>query len=652
MLLYLFALISVSTLFYLVGHFVHLFFRNHDESPDARVFSKMCVGMVLIVSLYAIIHTGLKSQLMGVFPLAVLAFYYYYSKGTVLLNSVSTNILKFEFKSLAISFIYICIAFAFFVYVYRVAGDNAKEIPSDQSYYSAISVHLQESSIENFNFSENTSLQNGSSFYHYFELWLNAFIYSSFGLTALHSLAFCVYPLFVGLILLGSFTITSRYFKNRWITFILSFFLLFVSSFPLLLQPVLKILNISPSLNFSVLGNIGVKVGIIYICLIWAFVNVKRDTFTQLLPIALCSVLYQTTLPAITCGFISVFIYEKYICKKTDYYILILGVLPAILIGLFYTYFAGHPVESAYGLSNFINDRIASMSSFKFVKLSIGNILELFLTRIIPFAPFAILIFVTWKQFAHFVKTFNTSILVIAFTILSSIMAYGLIFGVQDSTQSVTNFLYPSLSLILFVYLIIVLRYESLIIRLFASLILMLSFYFNQDFVFAANKPFVPRSMDSKSIDLITKTIDNKLFTSAYIKNRSSYKSIFSKNIDYEIPYSNFRRMTNSYTPTCLSLFSFYPLSSNEERVYAERRIVNSPYFQFVKQRNLDGENEQTKSKFLEELKIDYLFVEYGHPFLDQLGYLPVSKIVLLPDSAYYLVKFDWNKHHNVTHSH
>lgn len=74
--------------------------------------------------------------------------------------------------------------------------------------------------------------------------------------------------------------------------------------------------------------------------------------------------------------------------------------------------------------------------------------------------------------------------------------------------------------------------------------------------------------------------------------------------------------------------------------MYAEKKIVSSPFYSFVEANGLTNDIDFAKMDFLQKMEIDYLFVERGNEFISKLNILPIEKIIDLGE--FYLVKFDW----------
>ena len=140
---------------------------------------------------------------------------------------------------------------------------------------------------------------------------------------------------------------------------------------------------------------------------------------------------------------------------------------------------------------------------------------------------------------------------------------------------------------------------------------------------------------------ILNREFAEKAFTSVSIKNRSSYRSLSDKYIDFVIPYPSLRRFTDSYYPVCLFVFEIPQTNVDIESELTGQSIQASPFYRFAGD-TVGKSIDSLKRKYIEKYKIDYLFLEKGNSFNEVVKSLPVEKRISFEDEPYEIIKFRW----------
>jgi hypothetical protein len=640
---YYFIALAVSVGFYAVGHCLFAFFAQKEKEPYSAVFSRLTVGVIAVVTLFACLRTNGQTSLLGILFLSLYLLFIYLKDKEISFANWKRNILQWHFPALGIFALLLLISTLPF-YLLLTDFNGQMLIPSnDYSFYATLSYKLANVGIESVNPHLSNFLQDSPSFYHYFELWFSALIYKIFGVSTMYAFLLVVCPVFVASTCLGALQLAKRLLqKNLLISFLISLAVLFVATFPLTIK------SFSLNLFQDPTGTlILTKLGIVYVMVMWFFLQYKRENWEKnLLPFAFLSLLYSPTMPAIIVASL-IFITILYLLKNIDLRqfgrLILLFLIPALYIPAFYALTSkAQPVEvfDSYlkneGLAFYLKEMYLNGDG---IQTFIRTFIKSFLNITLSLLPWAVLflLFIDWK---NLLKRHKELLLLLGLFFIVGLTGANLIFMQENAIQLYANLNNTAIALSIFLAILLLLKkWNKLIYPLI--ILNLLGFYFSYDAITKRSSP-----ADKVFYNEIREELEGKNYTVAYIRDSLDYRQfdyqyqLWQKSINYTVPYPEIRRFSSSYTPVCLSIFDI-SVETPREVLYAASDIVSSPFYHFVYKEKLNNNITFAREKFLRENKIDYLIINKDNEWLKQAN-LPVRKVITGEKEKEQLVFFDW----------
>jgi len=622
---------------YVFGH-LSLLIVKQDHSNTAKSLSlKLFTGIILQVSLFAIFKTHGNTIYSGLVLLLLFILYYYKRTQKISLANIRQNSMFFEFKELLYLIVVISIMVSFFSFLFGRFFDHSEGL-YDFSYYAALSNTLNIHGIESTQFYSNmpgNTLGSSPVFYHYFELWFTAIVKSLFNISSFNALMYIVQPFFFSLIILlaKSYIVQNKIGKTKFVLLVVPFLIIITSSNA-------KILNIflaQDHLRFittQLVYYFNIKLSVVYLCIFWFILNKENSWFERLIPLGILCFIYPTTLPAIVVGSICFLLYLRFIEKKPFSWISLLYILiPAIYIAIFYSiqYKDVQGINSV-GVSSIIVNKIVHYSILDLKKI-IGDTFYFYGAYLLFLLPLYLIL--KDNRIKLMLHSYKLTLIFVLILFVITTVAHSVTFGIWDADQFQYNLFFPIFNIICFLLLIQIVEKHINIFLLFVILNLStLYIYLNSIYQYKA-------LYNSTQYMILDNEFSNKLFSSAYIKNKSSYKGRGDSYLDMKIPFSYLRRHTDSYYPVCLSVFEI-PKSHNdiESELIGQNEHV-SPFYRFVG--DTAGKSiDSLKMEYLKRYKIDYLFIEKGNLFYKELGKMPIEKRISFDNEPYDIIKFNW----------
>lgn len=627
---------------YSIGH-TALWLIGYQYTQYAKsVFLKIFSGIIATVTVSAILFAAGNTMYIGIIPLGIV-FYMFFKKDFARTKNMSFPYsFKHEWKELLYVGIAIGIFAVFFSFLFGYHHDSFYGI-KDYSFYAGIAQSLINTGIEapafHCNMPGNT-LAASPSFYHYFELWFAGTISFVFNSNIFYTIIYIVQPIFFSLIVLLCYAIFQKLVPHTQFLFlrIIPFFFVIVSSFAELAN---LFFNSNYFITSALISFYNIKLVLIYICILWFFSNITSKEYIKIFPLFILMFVYPPTLPVLLCGLFVYIVYRSLYYKSLQIRLFSLYAIVGIFFLLFYTLQQNTSVETTYSMQEHIFIKLQNID-YQEIKRLVGNILLYSFRMYGLFVLVILTLFVLIKNKKQvFISLFPFHTWILFLTMLcAGLCAHTLLFEVTDFQQLHQNFFMPFFNILLFLFFLFFIVYKQKFSGIFfvcISLISCVLFLNNYDY-------FKDKKDVANKYNLLQAEFLDSLFTSVYIKNAQSYKSVFDRNINFTKPYSEITRFSNHYFPICLSVFEIPSVSKKEDLLYGTYAIKSSPFYQFVGDTTGGVNLDSLKIAYIRKFKIDYLFLEQNNPFEKQLKALPVEKRFSFENEEYEIIKFDWGK--------
>lgn len=586
-----------------------------------KLFIRIVLSLVGIVSVYATIMTGFNSVLMGALLLMIFGIIYNvrHSKQCVQFYEVANA--KFEkshstFTAILIFVCFVLIMFAFcYLYLYNDFYGNARSVWLDNAFYAGIADNLNSHGIESsLLISDNSNAT--PNLYHYFELWFFAMLANIFGISSLSAMILIGLPILLGTALFGAFTMVVDNLKvSLPVAFFLALTILFVT------------IGFRPLINISKMKTV-----VVLICWIWFFLNIhSKDYFYLLFPICLAAALYSTAMPGllIGTGLFIVILYIKFRFfngKQHNFSSLIAIVLiPLIFTVIFYLLNARGINAEDISLTSVILDYYSVGSNW------LGTIEFMLITGAVKLSECAVyiaIIFVISKNFKDSIHRYSDVITLVLSIFSVSALGWSMIYFHLDGEQVYTNVFSPFFQVALFFLLINGLnsskRYVKYILGVLLIIIICCNVrYVQSDYIYTLN---------NREYETLKMEMGSDKISVAYIMEPEFYEtSLFSRNIYLDIPFDEIRRFNTHYYPICLSVFEIPKPETATELSYYHNTVVNSEFYKYVKSNRLDDSIDIAKLRFIKDRGIDFLIADSKSGWLESVHF-PVQKCTEIND--------------------
>lgn len=599
---YLSILLIVYFISYVIGkissHFI-LGVNKFDKSHDST-FVYLTLGFVFIVIFFAIIWT--KANTVFVSTLFLIPFLKLKNRHFF----CAFNFSRFEIlKVLQVLILYIFI-FSFFYYFLFIRSEGA--LHGDFNFYANVSNNLEQSHIESTSWFMNNSKP---SLYHYSELWFNVFISIIFKANHLHVLLLVVYPFLFGLILIGAFSLTQRYFSNYFISIILSLLLVFFN----------PITTFFLSYQLAILNH--PKFFVIAILMLFSIFNYLEKEFQLSFVGLMLLISFNSVIsPGILFATFVIIMYLQ--ITKQGFTMKLIFNKYQITVIFFLIFLAVFYVLRFYDFKNSVsNNNSLYQFNIEYIARSIAYVL-------IRLLPILLIIYFLNKRLNfknNDIEKYRMLIIWgIAGALISSVIG-GVLMNINiDGAQVSLNFTGIVLSLIIFPSLLYVLTLFKPAMSLVLSIILLV---LNVSF-FESDMLLKNRTNKAEVIfydRLKTEFKKKEKINFGYFRNYNIAENQFGQHrrLRQVLPLNKIQHVVSDgyYAPYTLSVFD---IPNNINPLYDERR--QSELWKYVEQIKNEGkkiERDESIKEFIHLHKIEYIIIERNANIPD---YLLSEKII------------------------
>jgi len=574
---------------YIIGEFLSVIFHGKLDNK----FKKLSVGFITITSSYAIFNSGFHTiYFINAIIIACIIFYGFVSKSEKKHPKININ------ELLKILLTYLLFAIPSIFYFFDISTLNEIALKPDYSYYAYLSGFLRDYGIEN-TYTNSFNLIDAVTPYHYFDVWSSAFVSDIFNINPRIVLFSIIYPILYTICYFGirdliEFLLETKNTFAKIIIPFLPFLFFFFSLIGFLYPNSIEVLAMDV---FEIRLVEHPKLLIISVYLIFILMSLLKDELFSIVILS-CSLIasYVSVAPPL---FISISVYFTYlmIIKKLSIKNFLKLIIPLVvtmlLVFSFYHFFGSRESNSVINID--FQEKLVSLSYYR---TTINIIVKMTIQVIIISLPFIILFALNFSRIKHLRKMFIFLIIMY----ISSLLVWAILWPMHDSVQLYSNIFYPTLNIVLFVSLMIIIltiKKRTISIGILTSLIVVTAFcrsIRNNDFSMPIENKV---SLNSKI------SISKPRFV--YLKESEDYKNTYFEKQE-RVFLGGLYSLINSYDPIVLTCISNHkiPISNEAERIFVNR----SPFLLFVNELKKDNQfstYDRAQIEFIKAHDINYI---------------------------------------------
>lgn len=633
---YIYSLIFLSTLsvvVFLIGHIFYVLFSNTKRTTFQSFYIKIATGLIAIVVFYAVFRTVFLTMYTGV----LLAFIYN------LINKREQFAIDFwrrikllelgPFAYYIVSLLFVCLGVVFLYHF-----DNRLFVHSDLAFFASLGSSLHEFGVEFLNTDPVMVGEANASIYHYFNEWFIAMLMTFTHFTSLKVFLILVIPFMAAVISAGALSLTNDFIPKASFVKKVFFSWTFLIIPGILSFSLYFITNLSFHAPYSILqsGIVMVKVKIVVILLLLFFVdfknNTKRDDFFFL---SLIPLFWNTLIPAFLGAYLMYVVY-KYIKKSALSPSLIVQLfLPLVFLPVYIRVFNS---INCSNLTNIVDVNRFELKDYLLVtysdvdyvlKTSVFYIFPVTIIYFLIVGKYRKLIDICRSRFKSFRYEYQNTGLLFLFIGLAAVLSYGLLRSLFDARQIVMNLFYPIINIIVFLFIMSVLRnthkYTVSVLTILYSLILFHALYYRSG-TFKSLSEFTRYGIFKEPETVLISTDTATTFTPMSL---------------YKKPYLQLLMLNENFKPIRLDVFFSTSNMSPKEKMEYYLNVRNQAFYRYIIMNNLPPDSASSKIKFLTTYKIKYLLtdtIRFSNTYLNKV----ILEKVEFFDKGVYLLEINY----------
>lgn len=591
---FLFTLV-VFYLCFFVGHVLSSLMKHNEGNS---IFSKLALGIISIITIYAVLITKGKS----IFSLGIIltAVYLLLSKMHLNTNEFIRNFRKLNpqlYIGLLIPLVFFVIQFSLF---YDFTNLEHKLINPDYAFYSRLAVFLREFGVENTTISYFGNIPNGVLPYHYAEIWFASFVGDLLGVHNQQALNLITYAVFYSVIYFGAIDLI-RVVKNQLklpsntSDYFLGFLILFIGFWAFLYPTNIQVLQMDVWVIKLTELN---KLVFIYLLAIPILISIINKKFFQVsFLVSLLVIGYVSVAPSV---FLTIGLYflSLYFLKHINFRKLLTLFLPLIITVLyFYFFYSFFGVKSNVTLES--GEFLQQFYDLKYYKTMVNVFGKMTIQIMIVSFPIMLILILNRRKIS---SNYNPILIFVSLLVFMSLAIWAVLWKMHDSVQLYSNVSNPFINLLLFILIINIILKVSNIWRLVLISIIVV-----------AGSIDLINNKSKDSYTLVDKELQEKVeklsanSTFAYFKQSSDYTTRFNK---VESVYSgqlrNLMRGVDNFKAVCLTPH-LIPISEEVESNF----VKSLPFYKYTDslQNVQEISVEECQVVFLEKYKVDYVLM-------------------------------------------
>lgn len=586
--------------FYIIGQFILRLTANSKNTIAHSFFESVTIGLLTVISCYAIVITGGKTLLLPVPFVLVALLLTEKTKNDKVVLIANKTFLWFGILSFILFFIYYLQAHI------SLDSKSFRFASSDHSYYARLASTINTYSIESpklyFPGIDNYRPEP----YHYIDIWTTAFISKVTGLNSHYSLSIVMYPVFAAIFSIGMFEAAVKRYGNSLTVQLISLFTVFFSGIGIFFPKFLlsaEIYDYAPIIYTKALFP-----GII-ILLALGYYSIR--SFNKLFIISIGgALLFITIAPSFALVLFPLFVYRLFIKKDKLY-----TYWPSVAALLFSFIYVSYLYKNGSGQVSIINETIISFLR-RLAAIFLGGGLQFLM-----WTPVLLLLITSRKKVVtdNFISGFSLLI----FLSLAGLFAWSVFWPFTIEAVQFFSIVFLPVSAILTGEVLLAVTAHSNRITLF--LVFVLSGYLISKSI---NYNFHVQSVSRKDVQELQAFTNNFSGRFANYKTPGDFKNIFELHtmIFPPMPWINY--YNEQYENYSLNSMEILRDSTTLEGNAGKMYIRQSPYYQFTKKIKNDSTDDMKKA-FLKNYNITYLMVSPKSQLEPDLYSLVADSLVL-----------------------
>lgn len=357
-LLYFFLSLNLT---FFIGHLIYSMIVKQESSNSLQIFSKLSIGLILIVFLTALYWTSGNTIFWG----WIIPFYFIFKKIKF----------KLKFEAIQIRQLIILQLFSlpilFFQYLFFAKWGSFTLLPIDINNHAEISFYLKNGFECKYAALNSLDVKNipSRSPYHYIDNWITIFFNNIFRNTKIgYIMIFVVFPIMITTFLSGLFSVLQNNINNKYLLFLVCILFLFFG--PIDLNSIRELFNDGSLLasNTVIFENVGFFFNTLlfsyhgqkhipfYILVCWILLVYTKSKNKNLFVLFSFAPIINIGLAPAIIGGLSLFTFANYIkTKKLKESISSLNpiILTTVLLVVFYKINGGYDIENQTKLNLF-----------------------------------------------------------------------------------------------------------------------------------------------------------------------------------------------------------------------------------------------------------------------------------------------------------
>jgi len=460
--------------------------------------------------------------------------------------------------------------------------------------------------------------------YHYFELWLNAFVSKLFHSPSIFSLLLITFPALNCVVYIGLVAIWETYYKVSFLSLSIIFFLFFTDGVYL---PFYDNLPLGPdyrsTLQTSLFTVWGKKFSSEYMFVVlFILLYLKDRKIAAFIALSSLIIISVGMTPGVFMGVFAFLLLNRFhrtfSAKDTWKILLFYTIIPLFFYLIYFVLGTSSKFTDYVSDNNFMKTILSDYSNISHYKYLYGMMMYRFIRSFFIYLPYIIFSVVIYKTLIKHNKDLTILIILVLLCNFAALLSYGFAIGLTNSGQLFSNTFSLSTSLlniIIMFGLIKLIQLKYSIKKLLFSVSFIIIFILNGVNIYNNNKLlriFFAESYSTNYTDnVISETANQPFILYAILLSNKNIKDMLSGG-GFNKPGNTIKLNYGYKGELCLNLDIFFDSTESINSV-GKSFNKNSEFYLFTnnqKQLGLFKTYEQSQLDFIDKYHIKYLFAD------------------------------------------